>query len=173
MNQRKGGPKIQPKDFVAHKPPRCKAQSPWVRTFLGFATAPSFIGITNLKKSRDLNRPQRKSYCSFALMQKNQKIKAADNSGVHAFKPAHAIQLPRRFGRSQTVLLTRASAAGLNTFTFSRNSLRPVEIPKFLISFQCQLIEVCWQNPKIACPSSGGGPVGYFLLSPHSKYSIE
>jgi hypothetical protein len=39
MNQRKGVPKIQLKDFASHMPPRCKAQSPSVRTFLGFATA--------------------------------------------------------------------------------------------------------------------------------------
>ena len=39
MNQRKGGPKIQPKNFATHRLARTRAQSSLVRTFLGFTTA--------------------------------------------------------------------------------------------------------------------------------------
>jgi hypothetical protein len=45
-------------------------------------------------------------------MKKNQKIKASEHIGVHAFQLGHAMQLPR-LRRGQTVLLTAGHRAKL------------------------------------------------------------
>jgi hypothetical protein len=61
-------------------------------------------------------------------MQKNQKIKAAENFRARFLLLAHALQLPRRFGRGQTVMLTCAIAANNKKLAIPGNSLRPIEI---------------------------------------------
>jgi hypothetical protein len=54
-----------------------------------------------------LSDSDNKTSCSFVLIQKNQKIKAAEYFGVHDFPLAHAIQLVV-IRPPQTVLLTHA-----------------------------------------------------------------
>jgi len=62
----------------------------------------------------------KKTSCSFSLMKKNQKIKAAKYFGVHTFTPAHAIQLvaPLR-GTPQTVLLAAGHRSRLQNNNFN------------------------------------------------------
>jgi len=76
--------------------------------FSDFAFAPlvsKFCHIINLFM---ISTGLRSTFCSFFLIKKNQKIKAAEYFGVHVLKLAHAIQLAR-FTRSDSIAYRRPS----------------------------------------------------------------